>query len=211
LNQNEFKCKWLKPDEIWDSAENIRTEYCPAGKLPIDVERIVEFDLGLDIEPMHDLLREADMDAYLRSDLTGIIVDYDRYMEARFANRMRFSFAHELGHLYLHKNLYASISFNSAEEWHDILQSLPESEYKNFEYQANEFAGRLLVPRNELFNELEISLEIIKQNHHLLDYLKVDPESVLSGISPQLARPFGVSTDVVETRVKREKLWPPNL
>ncbi len=210
MNQIEFKCKWLKPDEIWDSAEDIRTKYCPAGKLPIDVERIVEFDLGLEIEPMHDLLRETDMDAYLRSDLTGMIVDYDRYMEARFANRMRFSFAHELGHFYLHKSLYASISFHSTEEWQEILQSLPESEYKDFEYHANEFAGRLLVPRNELFFELEISLKIIKQNN-LLDYLKVDPESVLSRISPQLARPFGVSTDVIETRVKREKLWPPNL
>lgn len=210
MNQIEFMCKWLSPNEIWNFAENVRIQYCPAAELPVDVEHIVEFDLRLNIEPMHNLLRETDMDAYLRSDLTGIIVDYDRYMEARFANRMRFSFAHELGHLYLHKNLYTSISFHSAEEWHVILQSLPESEYKNFEYQANEFAGRLLVPRDELINELEISLEIIKQTN-LLDYLKMDPESVFSRISPQLARPFGVSTDVVETRVKREKLWPPNI
>ena len=62
----------------------------------------------------------------------------------------------------------------------------------------------------ELIKEEENSLEIIKLNN-LLDYLEVDPDGVLSRISPQLARPFGVSTDVIETRMKREKLWPPHI
>jgi hypothetical protein len=36
-----------------------------------------------------------------------------------------------------------------------------------------------------------------------------DPDAVLSRISPTLCKPFGVSTEVIETRVKREGLWPP--
>ncbi len=40
---------------------------------------------------------------------------------------------------------------------------------------------------------------------------KADPNAVLSCISTQLSRPFGVSTDVIERRVDREKLWPPDV
>ena len=153
-------------------------------------------------------MQKTDMEAYLRSDLRGIVVDHDHYMNEKFANRMRFSFAHELGHFFLHKDFYAMIVFESAEEWKDILLSLPDTEYGFFEYQANEFAGRLLVPREDLVHEIENSLKLLELNN-MLEYLKADPNAVLSRISTQLAKPFGVSTDVIERRVDREKLWPP--
>lgn len=210
MNQAEFKCKWLKLDFIWNCAEDIRKRYWLKGKLPVDVEAIVEFKLKLDIEPEHDLMQKTDMEAYLRSDLTGIIVDHDHYMNEKFANRMRFSFAHELGHFFLHKDFYAAIEFRSAEEWKEILLGMPDTEYRNFEYQANEFAGRLLVPREELVLEIGKALELLK-TYKLLQYLKSDPDAVLSRISTQLAKPFGVSTDVIERRVDREKLWPPDI
>ena len=41
------------------------------------------------------------MDAYLKGDLTAIVVDYDFYMNDKYSNRMRFSFAHEFGRLFL--------------------------------------------------------------------------------------------------------------
>jgi len=210
LNQAEFRCKWLRLEEIWDCAEGVRNRYWSAGKLPVDVEHIVESELKLYIDPKHGLLQATDMEAYLRSDLTGIVVDYDHYMDEKFANRMRFSFAHELGHYFLHRDIYAVAVFESTEEWKQILQSLPETEYRNFEYQVNEFAGRLLVPREDLNHEVENTLDVLKRNN-LMEFLKVDPYAVLSRISPQLAKPFGVSTDVIETRVKREDLWPPDV
>jgi hypothetical protein len=54
-------------------------------------------------------------------------------------------------------------------------------------------------------------LDVLKRLNNLMEFLKVDPYAVLSRISPQLAKPFGVSTDVIETRVRREDLWPPNV
>lgn len=210
MNQAEFRSKWLRLEDIWDCAEAVRNRYWSAGKLPINIETIVEFKLKLDIDPEHNLMQRTDMEAYLRSDLTGIVVDYDHYMDEKFANRMRFSFAHELGHFFLHKDLYAVIVFESAEEWKEILLSLPDTEYRYFEYQANEFAGRLLVPRKDLVQEIEKSVETLKRNN-MLEYLKGDPYAVLSGITPRLARIFGVSSDVIERRVDREKLWPPDI
>jgi len=210
LNQAEFRCKWLRLEDIWDCAEDVRNRYWSAEKLPVDVEAIVELKLKLDIDPENNLMQKTDMEAYLRSDLRGIVVDHDHYMNEKFANRMRFSFAHELGHFFLHKDFYAMIVFESAEEWKEILLSLPDTEYRYFEYQANEFAGRLLVPREDLVHEIENALELLELNN-MLEYLKADPNAVLSRISTQLSRPFGVSTEVIERRVDREKLWPPEV
>ena len=143
---------------------------------------IVEFNVKLDIEPEHDLAPQTDMEAHLRSDLTGIVVDHDHYMDEKFANRMRFSFAHELGHFFLHKDFYETVVFESAEEWKEILLGLPEADYTNFEYQANEFAGRLLVPREALIHEIENAGDASNENN-MLDHIKSDPYAVLSAIS----------------------------
>ena len=74
------------------------------------MEVIVERRLKLNVEPKHGLLDELDMDAYLRFDLTGIVVDYKCYMDERFQNRIRFSFAHEVGHFVLHKGIYDGLN-----------------------------------------------------------------------------------------------------
>jgi hypothetical protein len=94
------------------------------------------------------------------------------------------------------------------EEWKNFVHALPEKEYSNFEWQANEFSGRLLVPYPELITEFEKVLKIIEENN-LGQYLESDPDAVLSRISPMLCKLFGVSTVVIETGVKREGLWPP--
>ena len=44
-----------------------------AGKdFPLDMERIIEMELGLTIEPITDLQRELDVDAFLKRDFSGI-------------------------------------------------------------------------------------------------------------------------------------------
>jgi hypothetical protein len=210
LDYSEFKCRWIDSKELWEKADRVREEYWPDNKLPINTEKIVEFGLRLDIEPIHNLLSTIDIDAYLKMDLTGIVVDYDCYMNEKFANRMRFSFAHELGHLFLHRDIYTKLDVTSPEEWKNFILNLPENEYRSFEWQANEFAGRLLVPHAHLAVEITKANEVIRENN-LTAFLKTDSDAVLSRISPTLCRPFGVSTDVIERRVDREKLWPPDV
>ena len=121
---------------------------------------------------------------------------------------MRFSFAHELGHLFLHKDLYRNFDVASPEDWKNFILNVPETEYSKCEWQANEFAGRLLVPSLKLQIEIEKMMVFLKKNH-LIEYLKEEPDGVLSGISPSLSKPFGVSTGVITRRVKSEGLWPP--
>ena len=210
MDYGEFKCKWIEPGALWNIADETRNNYWPESMLPVNTEDIVEFRLRLDIEPVKNLLPTIDVDAYLKRDLSGIVVDYDCYMNDKFANRMRFSFAHEWGHFFLHKELYMKFGISSPEHWKDFILNVPETEYRSFEWQANEFAGRLLVPYQELETEMEKVDEILKENN-LITFLKMDPDAVLSRISPMLSKPFGVSTEVIERRGKREGLWPPNI
>lgn len=207
---SNFRCPYIEKKEIWKAAENFRKELWPENTLPVDIEKIVWKRLKLNIEPKHGLLNDYDIDAYLRIDLTGIVVDYTRYMDERFINRLRFSFAHELGHLFMHKETYAGFGIQNLYAWKDFMQIIPEREYKFFEYQANEFAGRVLVPRETLVKELENCLDLLKRAGHL-DLLDKDPNAVLASLSPMLCKPFGVSDQVVERRVEREELWPPKL
>ncbi|MDI6687091.1 MAG: ImmA/IrrE family metallo-endopeptidase [Desulfobacterales bacterium] len=207
---SKFKCPYLEKREIWQIAENFRAKFWPESTLPVDIESIIEKRLKLNIEPEHDLLSDCDIDAYLQIDLTGIVVDNTRYMDERFGNRLRFSFAHELGHLFLHKEIYKTFAIKEPSDWKEFMLNISEREYNFFEYQANEFAGRVLVPRDRLLSELEICLNKI-QKIGMLDYLASDPGIVLSSISTALCKPFGISDQVIERRVEREEIWPPKI
>jgi hypothetical protein len=207
---SEFRCPWTSKKELWQTVDAFSNQYCPEKTIPVNMEEIVEKKLGLNIEPMHSLLEELDMDAFLKLDLTGVVVDHDCYMDERFQNRLRFSFAHEVGHFVLHRHIYKELPFSTPEEWRDFVLKLSEKEYGNFEWQANEFAGRLLVPREKLILELEKLGKVLKANG-LVSYLKDDADAVLSRISPSFCKPFGVSEGVFGTRVVREGLWPPEL
>jgi len=208
MDASDIKCRWLDKTNIWRIADNKRDQYWPESTLPVDIEKIIESRLRLFIEPLHHIRKETDMDAYLRIDRKCIIVDHHMYMDDKYLNRMRFSFAHELGHYFLHDYAYNNIDFESENDWRSCLLGIPPHEYKKFEWQANEFAGRLLVPYSELAQEIGKVLTLLKELK-LLEYLNADPEAVLAIISPAISKKFGVSDDVIERRAERENLWPP--
>ena len=210
MEPSEFRCKWIDKSALWSIADDVRKTHWPEGTLPVDIEKIVEFRLNLLPEPKRGLFASTEMDAYLKMDLTAIVVDYDFYMDDKYATRMRFSFAHELGHFFLHKEVFTSFDLVDPASWKNFILNVPENEYSNFEWQANEFAGRLLVPHSDLVLAIEQAANIIKENN-LIDYLENDPDAVLSRISPTICKPFGVSSDVIKRRVEREGLWPPKL
>ncbi len=125
-------------------------------------------------------------------------------MEDRFQNRTRFSLAHEIGHFVLHKKIYNQLHKQlpnlSIMECREFILNM--SDYNNFEWQAHEFAGRLLVPRQQLIEEIRKIQEKVKR----LSVTGVDPGEILSRTSPALRRVFGVSDQVIEKRVEREDL-----
>jgi len=173
------------------------------------MELIIERGLHLHIIPHHGIRQLNKIDAYLKSDLTGIVVDIAQYMDpqGRYENRLRFSFAHEIGHFVLHKYAYQEFSIDSSKDYYDFVMNFPEGEYKSFEWQANEFAGNLLVPRNRLLEEIEHCKEMLK-DRELLYLWDENREQALVSMSPLLGRVFGVSDDVIERRINTDRdLW----
>lgn len=210
MRYQDFKCPWIELERLRKIADENRDKYWSVGILPIDMEEIIELKLFLNIEPVPDLKANFDMLAFLKADLSGIVVDYKCFLMDNFSNPLRFALAHELGHYFLHKKLYSKFPFTTPEEWKNFMINLPEAEYRAFEWQANEFAGRFLVPYPVLQRKIEETLELIKEQK-LVGYLKKNPDIVLSRVSPRLRSFFGVSEEVIERRVKGEGLWPPRM
>ena len=71
-------------------------------------------------------------------DLKSILVDKRAFMSPRLEYRLRFSVAHEIGHLILHRDIYAGLQHATAAEWFDYISAIPEVEYGWVEWQAYE-------------------------------------------------------------------------
>ncbi len=115
---------------------------------PVDVEMLCD-KLGIDIIQIPGLKRSFNVDSYINSDFTTIVVDEDaaNNNEARY----RFSIAHELGHMVLHKEYYPS----DIDALDSFLRYISANRNLYAEQQADRFAAALLVPLWELNAELE--------------------------------------------------------
>ncbi|MBE0542066.1 MAG: hypothetical protein IH623_11815 [Verrucomicrobia bacterium] len=57
-------------------------------------------------------------------------------MSPHLEYRLRFSVAHEIGHLILLRNIYTGLQHTTAAEWFDYISAVPEVEYGWVEWQA---------------------------------------------------------------------------
>lgn len=74
--------------------------------------------------------------------------------DVKDAHRRNFTLAHEIGHLYLHKDILLG-KLNEIEEYDDsTLNVLPEQIIKRMELQANLFASYLLMPQVKFLYEV---------------------------------------------------------
>ena len=205
IDPKAFKAPFIDKNECWREADNFRAQYWPSGVIPVDVLAIAEFDLDLEIRTIPRLKEDADIDALLLGDWKTLIVDQQQYQDDRYLNRLRFSIAHELGHYVLHKAVYEQIPRGSPEEWIFFMRHIPDKEYSFIDYHANEFAGRLLVPVEDLNWAFEEVLLETEKNGLPRNRLT---DAFLEYLYAPLADRFAVSPGVIEQRLLREKLWP---
>ncbi len=83
------------------------------------------------------------LDTGQRRRVLSISVDEDVMMHTRI--RYRFSLAHELGHHWIHDDLYQGVEIGSLGDWKSVLEDIGD-QCRFFEFQANAFAGLVLVP-----------------------------------------------------------------
>lgn len=190
--------------QVREKAEEFRGAHvAPIDLVPVPIVEIVEFGLKLTPIPVFRLLEDLDVDGFLTKDLQSICIDQDIYENQRKENRLRFTFAHEVGHLVLHEKEIRLCRFRTSTDWMRFREDFEEEDLQWFEQQAYEFAGRLLVPRRPLVEEIE------RLRPKIEDFRRrggSDDEQIIQAISRSVSRTFAVSADVVARRIKSEKL-----
>ena len=66
---------FLSPEELEKAAEDFLAQYHSSREIPIPIEHIVEFDLGLEIVPVQGLQKAIGMDGSLSMDFTRLYID----------------------------------------------------------------------------------------------------------------------------------------
>ena len=203
LQPERFRAPFITKAAAWAAADKFRAQHWPHGTIPVEVEKLL-WPVGLRLEPIPSLKTSGDVDALLSGDLARILVDAQEYMDDKMQNRLRFSIAHELGHFVLHADVFRKINYASVEEWIDFIQRVPDEQYGYIEFQAYEFAGRLLVPLEQLQPRFEKAFRAGQR----AGFTKWDSsgDAAREYIASNIARDFGVSSEVIEKRIRREGL-----
>lgn len=201
---SDFKAPFISAPEIRKAADDFRAKY-GQNKIPVDIEGIIEFDLQIEILPKADVYSNCGTYAFLSDDCKVIRVDREHFFDSYSHPMVRFSLAHEIGHYILHHNLVPLIRPASIVEWKNIVTTMPEDQYGSMEYHANEFAGRLLVPPNELIQELKQYKNKINAYYEQVPDMMDD--IVIDYVAVPISRTFKVSEQVIARRIKFEKLW----
>lgn len=194
---------WQKIDELRQQWEILRDD-----QTPIDVFTFFEIDLGLNAIPFDDLTAKYRVEAAITADFTGIYLDAEQYALMERGphwklNRLRFTIAHEVAHFILHRDLPQPENFASLPDFAKWTESYCGEKY-TVEQEANEFAGRLLVPGNRLkecFEEFAPQIEKI-----VPDFMTSD--SLRDKFAEQIAPKFGVNSQVIGVRLERDGVWP---
>lgn len=194
MDYSKIKIPFLKPETIKKRAENFRKRH-RNGQLPIDIEKIIDVYLGINIIPIPGLERICNADALITSDWQSLYIDKDLFDDERRQNRLRFSLAHEIGHYVLHQNFYACLAINSFQDFYDFIEIIPIEQYGYLETQANKFASYLLVPRQLLSQKFKEELGRVKKT---IDISRFDKTLLKSYIANPLAKTFGISEEAME-------------
>jgi len=213
---DELPIAYLSYEDLRGRADAFLAQHHPAGTIPVPIEEIAEAKLGLDIVPvpgLQDALRSDDYGVvgFLTSDRREVHVD--EWIWKHRYNRYRFTIAHEIGHLVLHRELYEGRDFDSIQTWKSFINSIPDDVHGWYEWQAYAFAGLVLVPEKPLRATVASHLarvgERLKRESIPIASVR---DTVWDIVLARVAKEFEVSVDVIQKRAEKdsalEKLLP---
>ena len=179
-----------------------------ADRTPIDVFTFFEVDLRLDAIEFPSLTAKYRVEAAVKADFSGIYVDQEQYKymdrgpEWKLA-RLRFTVAHELGHFFLHRDVPQAEHFASLPDFARWNENYGGRKY-TVEQEANEFAGRLLLPEPRLRACYDVFSE--KMSEILPGFTQ--SEQVRHQFAESIGPRFGVNAEAIKIRLDRDGIWP---
>ena len=204
--QSDITTPILSYDDINKRAEDLLREYKRNKILPVDIEAIAEFNLGLNIFPFPNLQQTFDIEGFISGDLNVIYVDEFIYYQR--PARYRFTLAHEIGHYVFHSDLIASFHPQSVADWNKFVLGIDEETYGWLEWQAYSFAAAVLVPRVSLKQNFRKELKLLQPKIDFIRSKGLSVESsqdyIVNAIATKLIGIYDVSADVLNKRILKE-------
>ena len=194
INQDHdnFFIPYISDEDLKKKANIFLSTYNKNGTLPIPIEYIVEYNLGISIFPTLNLERDWGIDAFINSKLDKIIIDEKSYL--RQEERARFSLAHEVAHKILHSEIFKGLGIQDEETYLSFQDNGNLKNKGRMEYQAYYLAGYIMLPQSSFnlrFKELYNSLNLIDVDewHQIVQILSTE---------------FLVSTSCLQKQIERE-------
>lgn len=175
-------------------ANEFLQKYNPSKNLPIPIEEIVELQMNIALVVVPGIKELLGIDAFISSDFSQITID--EYAYENYAERTKFSIAHEIGHSILHAEWYKNHGPKNLDDYLTFHERVSPEVYKFLEIQANTFAGLVLVPTNQLIILLRTKLGRTPSDEDF---------SVLVPIFQELLDVFQVSGEMLLYRMQKEK------
>lgn len=192
---------FLSYDNLRRKSESFLSRYNLDRLIPVPIEEIVEFNFRINIIPIPGLHEGFGIDGFTSSDMKDITVDEFVYQSR--PGRYRFTLAHEISHVVLHKDIFRQYKFRSIAEWKKFVKNIDEKKYSWIEWQAYSLAGLILVPSAELRKAVQSSLLRAKRHGMNLGRTK---DITWSYISNWVSKKFCVSSAVVDRRIEKDNL-----
>lgn len=189
----------LKFSDVVKAANDFLNTYHPTLSLPIPIEEIVEHKMDISLFAIPSIKSLLGIDAFISADFTQLTVDEECF--TKFPERTRFSIAHEVGHLILHKSWYENHGPKDLTDYLSFPDRIDTQVYKYIEIQAHTFAGLVLVPKNQLLGELKKKLGRIPS---------MELPEILAPIVQDLPEIFKVSDAVILRRLQKEGIVKSN-
>lgn len=139
----------ISKENLISRANSFLKKYNPHKNIPVDIERITEFELGLRIFPIPRLSIETGIRSYTNYSLDTIYIDETEYYDNKYSARV--TIAHEVAHTILHKDIFGKRNFSSPEEYihYQNMLSKDEKGFSILEKQAFTFTPYILLPQKE--------------------------------------------------------------
>lgn len=176
--------------------EFLRTYY-PSLSLPIPIEDIVELKLKIKIILIKGLIRDFGINAFISQSFDTIVIDENMF--SKQPERIRFTVAEEIGHLFLHKDWYVKNGPKGLEDYLQWQQTVDGKLFDYIERQAKTFASMVLMPEIKIVEKWRD----FAGRYNLASVCKVYD---LPDTFPELAHEFFVSPDSLLVRLNQLKL-----